>query len=104
MAAYRTPISFADAVTMCFQTGPTFSTGATTVCGGSGKSARLHQRIGYIWFDFGTTRDRSNFLFLRRVTRLRRELYEILGACSASTFARGVQRNVDEFRSAAGDS
>ena len=64
--------------------------------------------MGYIWFDFWTARDRTSFLFLRRATRLRRELYEVLGVCKytwlRSAFARGVQRNVDESRGAAVDS
>ena len=35
---------------------------------------------GYIWCAFWTTRGRSSFLFLRRVTRLRQERYEVLGS------------------------
>ena len=38
--------------------GAPFDTRAMTVCGRSGKSARLQQRMGYIWFDVWTTRDR----------------------------------------------
>ena len=55
---------------------------------GSLRAARLHQRMGYIWFDFRTTRDRSSFLFLGRATRLRRELYEVLGVCRYTWLAR----------------
>ena len=82
-AASRTPIGFADTATPCFPTGPTFGTRTTTrtVCGGSGKSARPHRRMGHIWFDFWTTRGRSSFLFIRRATRFRRELYEVLRVC-----------------------
>ena len=86
MAAYRTPPGFT--ATPCFPTGPTFGTRATTVCGGSETSARLRQRMEYIWLDFWTTRDRSSFLFLRRATRLRRELYEVLGVCKFTWLAR----------------
>ena len=71
-----------------FPTGPTFGARTTTVCGGSGKSARLRQRMGYICFDFWTTRDRSSFLFRQHATRLLRELYEVLGACRHTWLAR----------------
>ena len=37
--------------------GAHFCTSATTICGGSGKSARLRPRMEYIWFDSWTTRD-----------------------------------------------
>ena len=37
-----------------------------------------HQ-MGYIWFTFWMIRNRSSLLFLRRATRLRRELYEVVG-------------------------
>ena len=53
-ATYRTPIGAAGTATTCFPTAPTFGTRTTTVCGGSGKSARRHQRMGYIWFDYWT--------------------------------------------------
>ena len=66
----------------CFPTEPTFGTRATTVCGGLGRSERARLRMGYIRCDFWMTRDRSSFLFLRRATRLQRELYEVLGVCS----------------------
>ena len=46
-----------------------------------GRPARTRLRMGYIWCAFWMTRDRSIFLFHRRATRLRRELYEILGVC-----------------------
>ena len=39
---------------------------------------------GYIWCAFWMTRDRSSFLFLRRATRLRRELCEVLGVCKCT--------------------
>ena len=78
-AAFRAQIGFAAIAPRCFPTEPTFGTRATTVCGGVGRSARARLRIGYIWCDFRMTRDRSIFLFLRRATRLRRELYEVLG-------------------------
>ena len=107
-AAYRTPIGFADTATPCFPTGLTLGTRATTVCGGSGKSARLHRRMGHICFDFWTTRAHPSFLFQRRPARRRRELCEVLGVYIytwlRSAFARGGQRNVDEFRGVAMDS
>ena len=78
----------ADTATSCFPTGPTSGTRATTVCGVSGKSARLRPRMEYIWFDFWTTREPSSFLFLRRATRLRRKLYEVLGVCKITWLAR----------------
>ena len=96
IAACRTPIGFANTTTQCFPTGPTFGTRATTVWGGSEKSARLRQRMGNIWLDSWTARDRSGFLFLRRATRYRRELYTVLSLQIqlASAVARGLQRNV----------
>lgn len=79
MITCHTQFGFADTVPPCFPTELTFSIRATTVCGGSAKSAKLQQRMGYIWFEFGMTRDRSSFLFFRRGTRLQRELYEAFG-------------------------
>ena len=43
------------------------------------RTAPLSALISYDWCDFWMTRDRSRFLFLRRVTRLPRELYKVLG-------------------------
>ena len=37
---------------------------------------------------FWMTRDRSSFLFLRRATRLRRELHEVLRVCECTELAR----------------
>ena len=48
--------------------------------GGLEKSARALPRTRYTWSAFWTTRDRLNFLFPRRATRLQREPYEALGA------------------------
>ena len=51
---------------------------------------------------FFISRDRPSFLLLRRATRLRRELHEVVRAlCLYSEFARGIQRNVDEVQGAA---
>ena len=49
---------------------------------------------------FWTTRGRSNFLFPRRATRLRREPYEALGGCKSHDqgVSSGDQRNVDGSR------
>ena len=88
MAASRTPIGFADTATPYFPTGPTFGTRATTVSGGSRKSARLHQRMGDLWFGSWMNQDRSSFLFFRRATQLRRELYDILGVYKYTWLAR----------------
>ena len=106
MAAYRARIGFADTATPCFPTRPMFGTRTTTVCGNSGKPARLRERMEYIWFEFWTTRDRSSFFFLQRATRLRRELRSssCLKTQMASAFARGPQRSVDESRGVTGDS
>ena len=88
MAACRMPIDFADEATPCFPTGLTYGTRATTVCGDVRKSARLQRRMGYTWFDFWMTRDRSNSLFLRRAARLQRKLYDTLGVCKCPWPAR----------------
>ena len=53
-----------------------------------GKSARALPRTRNTWSAFWTTRDRSNFLFPRRATRLRREPHEALGACKFTSPVR----------------
>ena len=60
MAVYCMPIGFADTAKPCFSTGPTFGARATTVGGGSGKSARLHRRMECLWFDFWMTPQNQN--------------------------------------------
>ena len=87
MAAYRTPTVFNATAIPWFPTGPTVGARATTVCGGHGKSARLRQRMVYIWFEFGTTWDRSSFRLLQR-KRLRPKLHEVLGVCKCTCLAR----------------
>ena len=67
---------------------PTFGTRETMGYGGLEKSARALPNTRYIWSDFWTTRDRLNFLFPRRATRLRREPYEALGACKFTSPVR----------------
>ena len=66
----------------------TIGTRAATVCGGSGKSARLHRPVGNICLDFLMTRDRASFLLFRRATQLPRELYEVLGVYKYTWLAR----------------
>ena len=86
-----------------FPTGPTFGARTTTVCGGSGKSARLRQRMGYIWFDFWTIRGPIKLpLSPVRYTTSTRAVRGswCLQFHLASAFARGVQRNVDGSRGA----
>ena len=78
-AAFRTQIGIAAIAPGCFPTEPTFGAWATTNRGGLGRSARARLRMGYIWCDIWMARRRPRFLFLRRYTRLRRELYEVLG-------------------------
>ena len=105
MAVCRTPIGFADIAIPWFLTGPTFGTRATTgVCGSSGKSVRLHRRMGFTCFDFWMTRDTSSSLFppARYTTSAR----AVRGSWCLQThltgaFARGIQRNVDDSRGAA---
>ena len=79
-AAFLAQNGLAAAALRCFPTTPTFGTRATTVCGGLRRSARTRLRMGYVWCAFWITRDRSSFLLLRCATRLRRELYGVLGA------------------------
>ena len=67
---------------------PTFGTRETMGHGGLEISTRALPRTRYTWSAFWTTRDRLNFLFPRRATRLRREPYETLGACKFTSTVR----------------
>ena len=67
---------------------PTFGTRETMGYGGLEKSARALPRGRYTWSAFRTTRDRLNFLFLRRAARLRWEPYEAPGACKLTSPVR----------------
>ena len=87
-AAFLAQNGLAATAPRFFSTELTLITRATTVCGGLGTSARARLRIGYIWCAFGMIRDRSSFFFLRRATRLRRELYEFLGVYKHTSLAR----------------
>ena len=69
------------ATTQYFLSEPTLRTRETMGFGGLEKSARALPRTKYTWSAFWTTRDRLNFLFTRRATRLRREPYEVPGDC-----------------------
>ena len=53
-----------------------------------GKSAQALPRTRYTWSASWTTRDRLNFLFPRRATRLQREPYGVLGACKFTSPVR----------------
>ena len=74
--------------TVFFLKEPTFGTTETTGYVGLEKSARALPRTRYTWPAFWTTRDRLNFLFPRRATRLRREPFEVLGACKFTSSVR----------------
>ena len=80
--SFRTQNGLAATAPRCFPTETTFGTRPTTACGGLGRSVRARLRMGYIWCAFWMTRDRSIILFLRRATRLGRELYEFLVSTS----------------------
>ena len=63
--------------------------------GGLEKPARALPRTRYTWSALWTTRDRLNFLFPRRATRLRREPHEALGACTFTSPARSLSSQTD---------
>ena len=91
----------------CFPTEPTFSTRATTVCDGLGRSARARLRMGYIWCVFFY--DPGPIKLLLSPARYTTSTGAVRGSWClevhlASAFAPGVRRNVDESQGAAVDS
>ena len=87
-ACVSAPIGFVATTTQYFLRELTFGTRETMGYGGLEKLARALPRTRYTWSAFWTTRDRLNFLFPRRATRLRREPYEALGACQFTSPVR----------------
>ena len=85
---FTAPIGSVPTTTQHSLREPTFDTRETMGYGGLEKSARALPRTRYTWSDFWTTRDRLNFLFPRRATRLRREPYGALGACKFTSPVR----------------
>ena len=85
---FPVPVGSISTTIQYFLSERTFGARETIGYGGLEKSARAPPRTRYTSSAFWTTRDRLNFLFPRRATRLRQELYEALGGCKFKSLVR----------------